>query len=137
MLCVVVSTREEREHTKQDQLGVHLAWSGPRSLQQCPVDHTRSCKIDVVPLPQIWYIFGRGFKHTVVAVTPTAASPTLSNNTFPNTIFQGKTRIRRIMINSNDDVKISNTRASVSFLFNSVGEESNWNSKNYCHPWSK
>ena len=36
----------------QDQLGVALAWSGLRSVRQCYVDHTRSCKIDVVPLPQ-------------------------------------------------------------------------------------
>ena len=49
-----------------------MAGSGLRSLRQCYVDHTSSCKIDVVPLPQIWYIFGRSLEHTMAAVPATA-----------------------------------------------------------------
>jgi hypothetical protein len=49
----------------------NLVWPSPHV--EPSVDHTRSCKIDVVTVPQIGYIFDRSLEHTMAAVPATTA----------------------------------------------------------------
>ena len=59
------------EEHEQHGFLIGLVWPSPHV--EPSVDHTRSCKIDVVPLPQIGYIFDRSLEHTMAAVPATTA----------------------------------------------------------------